>query len=137
LASDQAGFLEGDDHLVDGGWADAEVALHIGFGGRSPEHARRVVATARSIKPSSDADVLVVRGDIADRKAAERAIFEGMARFERIDTLVNNAGIFIAKPLVPRPTTRRSWASISQDSFTSRNLPSPRWRSRAAAMSCR
>jgi hypothetical protein len=39
LASDQSGFLEGDDHLVDGGWADAEVALHIGFGGRSPEHA--------------------------------------------------------------------------------------------------
>jgi hypothetical protein len=30
LASDQAGFLERDGHLVDGGWADAEVALHIG-----------------------------------------------------------------------------------------------------------
>ena len=37
-------------------------------------------------------------GDIADRKTAERAISEGMARFGRIDTLVNNAGIFIAKP---------------------------------------
>jgi NAD(P)-dependent dehydrogenase (short-subunit alcohol dehydrogenase family) len=58
----------------------------------------RVVATARSMKPSSDADVLVVSGDIADRKTAERAISEGMARFGRIDTLVNNAGIFIAKP---------------------------------------
>jgi NAD(P)-dependent dehydrogenase (short-subunit alcohol dehydrogenase family) len=58
----------------------------------------RVVATARSMKPSSDADVLVVSGDIADRKTAESAISEGMARFERIDTLVNNAGIFIARP---------------------------------------
>jgi NAD(P)-dependent dehydrogenase (short-subunit alcohol dehydrogenase family) len=58
----------------------------------------RVVATARSIKPSNDADILVVPGDIADRKTAQRAISEGVARFGRIDTLVNNAGIFIAKP---------------------------------------
>ena len=58
----------------------------------------RVVATARSMKPSSSDDVVVVAGDIADRKTAEHAISEGMARFGRIDTLVNNAGIFIAKP---------------------------------------
>ena len=37
-------------------------------------------------------------GDIADRATSERAISEGVARFGRIDTLVNNAGIFIAKP---------------------------------------
>jgi NAD(P)-dependent dehydrogenase (short-subunit alcohol dehydrogenase family) len=58
----------------------------------------RVVATARSVKPSSDADILVVPGDIADRKTAQRAISDGVTRFKRIDTLVNNAGIFIAKP---------------------------------------
>ena len=58
----------------------------------------RVVATARSMKPSGSDDVVIVAGDIADRKTAERAISEGMARFGRIDTLVNNAGIFIAKP---------------------------------------
>ena len=58
----------------------------------------RVVATALSIKPSNDADILTVPGDIADRKTAERAISEGMTRFGRIDTLVNNAGIFIGKP---------------------------------------
>jgi NAD(P)-dependent dehydrogenase (short-subunit alcohol dehydrogenase family) len=58
----------------------------------------RVIATARSIELSNDADILVVRGDIADRKNAERAVSEGVARFGRIDTLVNNAGIFIAKP---------------------------------------
>ena len=38
----------------------------------------RVVATARSVKPLSDADVLVVPGDIADRKTAERTMSEGM-----------------------------------------------------------
>ena len=58
----------------------------------------RVVATARSVKPSNDDDVLAVPGDIADRKTAERAISEGVARFGRIDTLVNNAGLFIARP---------------------------------------
>ena len=58
----------------------------------------RVVATSRSIKPTNDDDVLGVAGDIADPKTAERVIGEAMARFGRIDTLVNNAGIFIAKP---------------------------------------
>ncbi len=58
----------------------------------------RVVAIARSVKPSNDPDILVVPGDISDRKTAQRAISQGMTRFTRIDTLVNNAGIFIAKP---------------------------------------
>jgi NAD(P)-dependent dehydrogenase (short-subunit alcohol dehydrogenase family) len=58
----------------------------------------RVVATALSVEPMSGDDVVVVSGDIADRKTAERAVSEGMARFGRIDTLVNNAGIFISKP---------------------------------------
>src|SRR5262245_58658929 len=58
----------------------------------------RVVATARSIKPSNDDDVLTVAGDIADPRTAERVISEAIARFGRVDTLVNNAGVFIAKP---------------------------------------
>jgi len=58
----------------------------------------RVVATARSMAPSRNDNLLSVAGDIADRSTAERAISEGVARFGRIDTLVNNAGIFIAKP---------------------------------------
>ena len=57
-----------------------------------------VVATARAVKPTDDADVLAVPGDIADRNTAQRAISEGLARFGRIDTLISNAGIFIAKP---------------------------------------
>src|SRR5713101_5307504 len=58
----------------------------------------RIVAIARSIRRSDDTDILAVPGDIADRRTAERSIGEGVARFGRIDTLVNNAGIFIAKP---------------------------------------
>ena len=58
----------------------------------------RVVATSRSIKPSSDHDVVAVPGDIGEAATAERVVQEALARFGRIDTLVNNAGIFIAKP---------------------------------------
>ncbi len=58
----------------------------------------RVVANSRSIQPSGDPDVLTVPGDIADRAVAKRIVQEGLDRFGRIDTLVNNAGVFIAKP---------------------------------------
>ncbi len=62
------------------------------------EHNYRVVATSRSIKPSEDADILTVAGDIADPATARRVIAEAVAKFGRVDTLVNNAGVFIAKP---------------------------------------
>jgi len=58
----------------------------------------RVVATSRSIVQGDDPDVVAVRGDIGDPGTAERVVKEAKARFGRIDTLVNNAGIFIAKP---------------------------------------
>ncbi|MEV0460821.1 SDR family NAD(P)-dependent oxidoreductase [Catellatospora methionotrophica] len=57
-----------------------------------------VVANSRTIPPSSDPMVLSVAGDIADRAVAVRVVGEGLAAFGRIDTLVNNAGLFIAKP---------------------------------------
>jgi NAD(P)-dependent dehydrogenase (short-subunit alcohol dehydrogenase family) len=57
-----------------------------------------VIANSRSIKPSNDPDVIAVAGDIADRSVAERIVKEAMSRFGRIDTLVNNAGIFTMKP---------------------------------------
>ncbi|WP_085707164.1 SDR family NAD(P)-dependent oxidoreductase [Pseudomonas sp. B35(2017)] len=57
-----------------------------------------IVATSRSIKPSNDPQILTIAGDIGDPATAQRVISEGVARFGRIDTLVNNAGIFVAKP---------------------------------------
>lgn len=58
----------------------------------------RVVATSRSIKQGGDPDVVAIAGDIGDPATAERVVNEAIARFGRIDTLVNNAGIFLAKP---------------------------------------
>ena len=56
------------------------------------------MATSRSIKQSGDQDIVAVPGDIGDAATAERVVKEAISRFGRIDTLVNNAGIFIAKP---------------------------------------
>ncbi|MES4903464.1 MULTISPECIES: SDR family oxidoreductase [unclassified Streptomyces] len=61
-------------------------------------HGYAVVATSRTIAPSDDAAVLTVPGDISDPATAERVIAAAMERFGRVDTLVNNAGIFVAKP---------------------------------------
>jgi NAD(P)-dependent dehydrogenase (short-subunit alcohol dehydrogenase family) len=57
-----------------------------------------VVATSRTIAAAQDPYVLVVQGDIADPATGERVINAGVQRFGRIDTLVNNAGLFLAKP---------------------------------------
>src|ERR1700722_945742 len=58
----------------------------------------RVVATARSMQPSTDDDILDISVDITEQDVAERVVRAAIDRFGRIDTLVNNAGIFISKP---------------------------------------
>jgi NAD(P)-dependent dehydrogenase (short-subunit alcohol dehydrogenase family) len=60
----------------------------------------RVVANSRSIKSSSEPDILTVPGDVADPKTAQRVVSQALERFGRIDSLINNAGVFIAKPFV-------------------------------------
>ena len=57
-----------------------------------------VVASARAIEPSEDADLVTVAADITERATAERIVDAALRRFGRIDTLVNNAGVLISKP---------------------------------------
>jgi len=61
-----------------------------------------VVANSRNIRPNSaeTPHVLTVAGDVSDPGTADRVVAAAMERFGRIDTLVNNAGIFIPKPFV-------------------------------------
>jgi NAD(P)-dependent dehydrogenase (short-subunit alcohol dehydrogenase family) len=57
-----------------------------------------VVAVSRTIKPAADPDVLTVAGDVSDPATTDEIISRALRRFGRIDTLINNAGVFISKP---------------------------------------
>lgn len=57
-----------------------------------------VVGVARSLPSSDDDDYVPLAGDIADPETARRAVGESLGRFGRIDTLINNAGIYVGKP---------------------------------------
>ncbi|MCO6010721.1 SDR family oxidoreductase [Actinoallomurus purpureus] len=75
-----------------------------------------VVATSRTIAPSNDANILTVQGDIADPATAERVIAAGVERFGRVDTLVNNAGLFVAKPFTDY--TQDDYAAVTGVNLT-------------------
>ncbi len=63
-----------------------------------------VVATSRTIEPDGDPGVLTIDGDIAETVTTDRIISGALERFGRIDTLVNNAGVYISKPFTEYTT---------------------------------
>jgi NAD(P)-dependent dehydrogenase (short-subunit alcohol dehydrogenase family) len=66
------------------------------------ERGFNVLATARNVLQSSEVTasdrVALVEGDIGDPATAARIVETALARFNSIDALVNNAGIFFTKP---------------------------------------
>jgi NAD(P)-dependent dehydrogenase (short-subunit alcohol dehydrogenase family) len=69
-----------------------------------------VVANAMTIEPTDDAEVLAVDGDVAEPSTGDRIVRGALEQFGRIDTLVNDAGIFISKPFTDY--TERDYASM-------------------------
>jgi NAD(P)-dependent dehydrogenase (short-subunit alcohol dehydrogenase family) len=57
-----------------------------------------VAATARSIGVSGDPEVLSVPGDVTKPGVGARVVEAALSQFGRVNTLVNNAGVFIPKP---------------------------------------
>jgi NAD(P)-dependent dehydrogenase (short-subunit alcohol dehydrogenase family) len=57
-----------------------------------------VVANSRTISESDDALVVAVAGDIGQPGVGQRIVDAAIERFGRVDTVINNAGIFISKP---------------------------------------
>jgi len=57
-----------------------------------------VVASARMIEPSDDPGVVTVAGDITDPATADRIMTAAREHFGQVDTLVNDAGVYISKP---------------------------------------
>ncbi|MFI7230314.1 SDR family NAD(P)-dependent oxidoreductase [Nonomuraea angiospora] len=57
-----------------------------------------VVANSRSIAPSDDPLVRTIAGDIAAPSVGRRVIEQALEAYGRVDTLINNAGVFVSKP---------------------------------------
>jgi NAD(P)-dependent dehydrogenase (short-subunit alcohol dehydrogenase family) len=80
--------------IITGGSQGIGAGLVAGYRGQG----WAVVAVARTIKPSEDPDLLTVAGDVTEPATAERIADAALGRFGRIDTLVNNAGVYLSKP---------------------------------------
>ncbi|KMO67897.1 SDR family NAD(P)-dependent oxidoreductase [Mycolicibacterium chlorophenolicum] len=74
-----------------------------------------VVANSRTIAPSDDPMVLTVAGDIAQPGVGAELIDAALEHFGRVDTVVNNAGIFISKPFT-------EYTDADYDAITGVNL---------------
>lgn len=96
------------------GYALAEAYLKRGF---------NVVGNARTqerldsaaVRLGSPVNFLGVAGDIAEESTARELFRRGSERFGRIDILINNAGIFIPKPIA-------GYNSVDIDSLINTNL---------------
>jgi NAD(P)-dependent dehydrogenase (short-subunit alcohol dehydrogenase family) len=80
--------------IITGGSQGIGAGLVAGY----RERGWAVVASALTIKPSDEEHLLTVAGDIADPATADLIADTALDRFGRIDTLVNNAGVFVSKP---------------------------------------
>jgi NAD(P)-dependent dehydrogenase (short-subunit alcohol dehydrogenase family) len=86
------------------------------------KHGYNVVANSRNITrtnpfPASP-NLALVDGDIGDPRTAAKIVETAVSRFGRIDTLVNNAGIFIPKPFIDYTTEEfNSLVSITLAGF--------------------
>jgi NAD(P)-dependent dehydrogenase (short-subunit alcohol dehydrogenase family) len=75
-----------------------------------------VVANSRSIGVSTNPNVVNVAGDISDPETTVRIMSQGVDKFGRLDTLVNNAGIFIARPFTEY--SQREYDSVVATNLT-------------------
>jgi NAD(P)-dependent dehydrogenase (short-subunit alcohol dehydrogenase family) len=75
-----------------------------------------VLASALVIEPSKEPDLLTVAGDITEPGTADRIVDAALDRFGRIDTLVNDAGVYISKPFTEY--TARDYALVTGVNLT-------------------
>jgi NAD(P)-dependent dehydrogenase (short-subunit alcohol dehydrogenase family) len=75
-----------------------------------------VVGVALSMPTSDDDDVIAIAGDIADAATAQHAVDQALDRYGRIDSLINNAGVYIGKPFTDY--TLEDYATITAVNLT-------------------
>jgi NAD(P)-dependent dehydrogenase (short-subunit alcohol dehydrogenase family) len=101
----KAAIITGASQGIGAGLVDA--FRHAGYA---------VLATSRSIPDTDESDLQTVRGDITEAQTAQRVVELTVDRFGRIDSLINNAGIFIGKPFTEY--TPEDYAAITAVNLT-------------------
>jgi NAD(P)-dependent dehydrogenase (short-subunit alcohol dehydrogenase family) len=80
----------------------ASSGIGLGMAQTLMKQGYQVVANSRNITKSDalppSENLVLVDGDIADKEVAARVVDTAVKHFGRLDLLVNNAGIFVAKP---------------------------------------
>jgi hypothetical protein len=86
-----------------------------------------VVATSLSIPASDEPDLFTVQGDITHAETSRRVAEQALERVGRIDTLINNAGVYIGKPFTDY--TSDDYAAITAVNLAGfgRGRPLPRY----------
>jgi NAD(P)-dependent dehydrogenase (short-subunit alcohol dehydrogenase family) len=86
----------------------ASQGIGAGIAARLVEHGFNVVVTSRKVTQSTEVAasdrVALVDGDIGEPATAAGVVETALSRFQRIDALVNNAGIFFTKPFTDYTT---------------------------------
>lgn len=86
----------------------------------------RVVAVSRELPGRRSSQILDVPADLADPASAERVVEAAVTAFGRLDALVNNAGLDLAKPLL-ETTVEEAHRIFAVNAFA------PLWMIQAAA----
>ena len=80
----------------------ASSGIGLGITRALVERGYRVVANSRTISASKDlrpsASLVLVDGDIGRKETAVKVADAAVQHFDRVDLLVNNAGVYLAKP---------------------------------------
>jgi len=105
--------MTGKVAIITAGTPDVRAHLVAGY----LERGWAVVASARTIGPSPDPDLLTIAADIADPEAAGWIVGGALKRFGRIDTLINSAVVDLAKPFTAYTPADYAVAEVSLAGF--------------------
>lgn len=127
-----SGQLRGKVALITGGTSGIGRAVAIAFAREGADlalghhHSGDGVAETEGMAKASGGDVLTIKADISTESDCERLVAETIARFGRIDVLVNNAAAQMAFERIEDIATK-DWELMFRT-----NIHAPFWLSRAA-----
>ena len=112
--------LDGKVALVTGGSSGlgeaivyrlAEEGVRVAVGGRDEARTTSVAARAAALARDQgrEAEAAVVLGDVSDVADCERLVAEALARFGRLDILVNSAGVWLEKSILDTSEAEWDW----------------------------